>query len=150
MSGIEAALESSMASANELTRALFEDAGWTASRVADFVNGTRNVTIATTNSSGQPHAAVVIGGCVGDAIFFTVTPGSTLARNLDANDRLGFSFAEGAHSVMGQGRGVPVGRSLDQPDLLGELANASRSGRFTPEGWDGLIYRIDIRRIFAS
>jgi len=64
VAGLKEALESSTASANELTRSLFEEANWTASRVADFVNSTRNVTIATTNSSGQPHAAVVIGGCV--------------------------------------------------------------------------------------
>ena len=51
---------------------------------------------------------------------------------------------------MGQDRGVVVGRSLEQADLLGELVNASKAGGFTPEGWDGLLYRIEIRRIFAS
>jgi len=61
----------------------------------------------------------VIGGCVGYEIYFTVTPGSTLARNLDANDRLGFSFGGGTHSVMGQGRGVPVGT----PDLSVGIAS---------------------------
>jgi hypothetical protein len=150
VAGIGEALESSLASANELTRSLFGDANWTPSQVAEFVNSTRNVTIATTNSSGQPHAAVVIGGCLGDDIYFTVTPESTLARNLGTNDRLAFSVAEGTNAVMGQGRGVVVGRSLEQAGLVGELSNASRAGRFTPEGWDGLLYRIDIRRIFAS
>jgi len=52
VAGLKEALESSTASANELTCSLFEEANWTGSRVADFVNSTRNVTIATTNSSG--------------------------------------------------------------------------------------------------
>jgi hypothetical protein len=39
---------------------------------------------------------------------------------------------------------------LDAPDLMARLAAASAGGSFTPAGWDGSIYRIEIERIFAS
>jgi hypothetical protein len=51
---------------------------------------------------------------------------------------------------MGRGDAVLVARSLEAPDLIARLAAASASGSFTPAGWDGAIYRIEIERIFAS
>ena len=149
MTGISTALQAGLAAATSFTKALFADS-WTAQQVADFVNEQRSITIATTNQAGQPHAAVVIGGSVRDAIFFTVNDESVLARNLTANDRLGVSVCAGAHSVMGQGRGLAVGRAATVEDLIAELAAASPHGRFTPPGWDGIVYTIDLRRLFAN
>ena len=68
----------------------------------------------------------------------------TLAIAVDA---LG---ADRVHAVMGQGRAVRVGAALELQPLLDRLGAASRSGRFTPDGWDGEIYRADLRRLFAN
>jgi hypothetical protein len=45
---------------------------------------------------------------------------------------------------------VLVARSLEAPDLMASLAAAADSGSFTPAGWDGSVYRVEIERIFAS
>ena len=84
---------------------------WTTERVAAFINEQRNIAIATTRPAGQPHAAVVLGGSVHDELFFTVNEQSFLARNLRANDRIGFYVAAGAPALMGQGSGRSVGRA---------------------------------------
>jgi hypothetical protein len=51
---------------------------------------------------------------------------------------------------MGRGTAIRVARSLEAPELVQRLADATVIGAFTPAGWDGLIYRIDLERIFAS
>ena len=51
---------------------------------------------------------------------------------------------------MGRGGAVLAGRSLEDPDLVARLAAASDSGTFTPTGWDGSVYRVEIDRVFAS
>jgi pyridoxine/pyridoxamine 5'-phosphate oxidase len=150
MSSISEALTSSLAGASSFTRSLFADASWTATQVTDFVNERRNATIATTNESGQPHAGVVIAASVDDGIYFTVASQSVLARNLTRNARMAFTICDSANAVMGQGVAVRVGPALELGTLIDELANVSRAGRFTPDGWDGDIYQIDIRRIFAN
>jgi len=92
----------------------------------------------------------VIAGSVDEGIYFTVAPTSVLARNMESNDRIAFSVCDSLHAVMGQGRGVRVGNAAELAALIDALAKASRAGRFTPDGWDGDLYRIDIRRIFAN
>jgi pyridoxine/pyridoxamine 5'-phosphate oxidase len=149
VSGIAAALALSARSASPLTKELFAES-WTAEQLADFVCEQRNATIATTNTSGQPHAAVVIASVTDDDIYFTVTPGSVLARNLAVNNRIAISVCDRVHAVMGQGRAVRVGAASGLEPLIAQLTAASRSGRFTPEGWNGDIYRVDLRRLFAN
>ena len=73
-----------------------------------------------------------------------------LARNLAGNERLALSVCDSVHAVMSQGRAVRVGAAPALADLVGELAKASRSGSFTPVGWDGDIYRVDLRRLVAN
>ena len=150
MARLSVAVDESFGRAGEFTRSLFGEERWTAAQIEGFVNEQRNVTIASTNTSGQPHAAVVIGGCVDDEIVFTVHPQSVLARNLTANPRIGFSVCDRRHVVMGQGRAERVGNAAQCADLISTLASASVGGTFTPPDWDGDLYRIDIRRIFAS
>lgn len=150
MTGISEAIDASLAGASDFARSLFGDDSWTAEQVSDFVNERRNATIATVNTNGQPHAAVIIAASVHDAIFFTVAPKSVLARNLTENDRIALSVCDSSHAVMGQGRAVRVGQAPELTELLAELAAATRSGIFTPAGWDGDIYRADLRRLFAN
>jgi hypothetical protein len=150
METISQALAASAENATQFTRSLFSDDLWTAEQVVAFINQQRNATIATTNSNSQPHAAVVIAASVRQEMYFTVAPTSVLARNLAANARLGFSVCDSRHAVMGQGLGVLVGHADSVTSLIDELAQATPAGRFTPDGWDGDIYRVDFRRIFAN
>jgi pyridoxine/pyridoxamine 5'-phosphate oxidase len=143
------ALAASRLRASEFTRSLFEES-WTSDEVVAFINSQRNATIATTSDRGQPHAAVVIAGSVDEAIFFTVAPTSVLARNVVRNDRIAFSICDTRHAVMGQGRGLRVGNASELDSLIGRLASASPGGRFTPDGWDGDMFTIEIRGIFAN
>lgn len=146
---ITEAIAASNTAASKFTQELFADQ-WPAGRVAGFVNERRSATIATASPTGQPHAAVVIAASVGDEIYFTVHPDSVLARNLTANDRIALSVSDSVHAIMSQGRAVKVGAAQDLADLIGELATATRSGTFTPSGWDGDIYRANLRRLVAN
>lgn len=146
---ISEAIASSAAVGSSFTRQLFEEQ-WNAERVASFVNERRNATIATVSQAGQPHAAVVIAASVEDEIYFTVNPESVLARNLAGNDRIALSVCDTAHAVMSQGRAVRTGAAPDLADLIAQLAAAARGGTFTPPGWDGDVYRADLRRLVAN
>jgi pyridoxine/pyridoxamine 5'-phosphate oxidase len=150
MGVMQEAIDRSMAGANDFTRAMFAELEWTADEVISFVNSVRSATIATANVNGAPHAAVVIAACHDEHIYFTVTPSSTMARNLVDRQAMAFSVCYADRSIMGQGRATLVGHAGDLPDLLAGLAASGSSGGFTPPGWDGLIYRIDIRRIFTG
>ena len=146
---ITEAIAASSAGASSFTRQLFEEQ-WTADRVASFVNERRNATIATVSQAGQPHAAVVIAASTRDEIYFTVHPDSVLARNLADNDRIALSVCDSVHAVMSQGRAVKVGSAADLAELIEELAATTRSAVFTPAGWDGDIYRANVRRLVAN
>jgi hypothetical protein len=148
-SELQEALERSIRNASPFTKSLFEDSDWDADRVCRFVNSTRNVTIATVTFGEEPHAAAVIGGCIDHTIHFTVSHGSLLERNLGHNPHVAFTICDPAHAVMGRGVAVLVTHSVDDPALIDRLAAASDKGRFTPPDWDGLIFRIEIDRIFA-
>ena len=150
MSALQDVLDRSIRDATPFTRSLFEADQWNAARVVGFVNDCRNATIATVTAAGEPHAAVVIAAAVEDVIHVTVAPPSLLARNLTHNPRVAFTICDRSYAVMGTGVAVLAARSLDDPDLMGRLAAASASGTFTPPGWDGLVYRLEPDRIFAS
>ena len=147
--GIAGAIAVSRARASVFTQSLFDEQ-WDAERVAGFVNERRNATIATVSSAGQPHAAVVIAASVGGEIYFTVNPSSVLARNLATNDRIALSVCDSVHAVMSQGRAERVGAAPDLAPLVESIAEATAAGRFTPDGWDGDIYRADIGRLVAN
>ena len=146
---ITEAIAASNAGAGAFTRSLFEEQ-WRAERVAEFVNERRNATIATVSTSGQPHAAVVIAASSGDEIYFTVNPRSVLARNLAGNDRIALSVCDSVHAVMSQGQAVRVGAAPELAPLVEELAAATSGSTFTPEGWDGDIYRASLDRLVAN
>jgi hypothetical protein len=150
LSELQEALDRSLRNASPFTRSLFEGVQWDAERVARFVNANRNVTISTVTFAGEPHASVVIGACVDETIHFTVAPRSLLARTLAHTPHVAFTICDRAHAIMGKGVAVVVARSLDDPDLITRLAAATEHGVFTPPGWDGLVYRIEVDRIFAS
>lgn len=146
---ITSAIAASRAGATSFTRELFEEQ-WTPQRVAEFVNERRNATVATVSAAGQPHAAVVIVASTGDEIYFTVHPESVLCRNIVGNNRIAVSVCDSVHAVMCQGRAVRVGSATDLSGLLAELASVTRSGTFTPPGWDGFIYRVELSRLVAN
>lgn len=150
MSDLQQVLDRSIENASPFTRSLFETQQWDADQVAAFVNTNHNVTISTVTKAGEPHAAVVIAACLDKQIYFTVSPRSLLRRNLDREPRIAFSIADRSNTVMGTGTAVLVARSLDDPGLIERLASATDGGTFTPPGWDGLVNRIEIQRIFAS
>jgi hypothetical protein len=101
-------------------------------------------------SLASSHAAVVIAACLDEEMYFTVNVDSLLNRCIQRRPAIAFSVCDTAHSVMGKGTAIGVGRSLDEPELVQRLASATAVGVFTPPGWDGLIFRIALRRIFAS
>jgi hypothetical protein len=150
MSGLQEALDRSLRDASPFTRSLFEHDSFDASEVERFLNTVRNLSVSTVTEDGDPHAAVVIAACIDGDIHFTVSDKSQLQRNLARSPRVAFTAADRSHTVMGRGDAVLAGRSLDAPELMARLAAASASGSFTPDGWHGSIYRIQIERIFAS
>lgn len=150
MSRLQEALDRSLADASPFTRSLFEPDTLDADGVERFVNSVRNLTVSTVTASGDPHAAVVIAACVDGEIHFTVSDRSVLQRNLSRGPRVAFTACDRTHTLMGRGDAVLAGRSLEDPDLIARLAAASDSGTFTPTGWDGSVYRVEIDRVFAS
>jgi hypothetical protein len=150
MADLQGALDRSIRQASTFTRSLFTDDLWGAPRVEEFINAARNITIATVTTSSGPHAAVVIAACLDGDIHFTAAPASLLGRNLERDLRIAFTVCDRSHAVMGRGKAVLVARSLDDPEVIERLALVSKSGSFTPLGWDGLVYRIEIDRIFAN
>lgn len=147
---LQEALNRSLEAASAFTSSLFGEDGWDATAVASFVNRQRNITIAAVTSAGRPHAAVVIAACLEGRLHFTVAPRSLLGRCLKHDPMVAFTVSDVRHAVMGRGTAVLAARSLDDADLIQRLAAATEIGAFTPPDWDGLIYRIEIDRIFAS
>ncbi|MGH2760750.1 MAG: pyridoxamine 5'-phosphate oxidase family protein [Actinomycetota bacterium] len=150
ISDLQRVLEASIRAANPLMRELLEENHWDATEIQGYINRTRDITIATVLLDGRPHAASVIGACVDGLIHFSVSFGSALLANLRRSPWVAFTVTGGDHVVMGRGHAELVSRSREAPDLLRKLSEATHLGRFTPEGWDGLIYAIDVERIFGS
>jgi len=148
---MQEALDRSLTEANDFTRAMYADQTWSDDEVISFVSAARSATIASANAEGIPHAAVVIAACHEDEhIYFTVTPSTVLSRNIVARPQIAFSICFADKSVKGQGVGVLVGRALELPDLVQALGAPGSGHGFVPPEWDGLIYRIDVRRIFTG
>jgi hypothetical protein len=145
---LEAILVASKEQASAFTSSL-EGAERTADEVAHFINHTQTITIAVVRKSGLPHAAPVIGACLDGEILVTVSPGSVLANCLQRSPEVAFTVADLVHSLIGAGTAQKVGRVSDLGDLRSRLDRASPFGQFAPEGWNGLIYRLQPRRLFA-
>ena len=141
-------LDASMAAASPFTRSL-EGGDRTAQQVEEFVNATRNVTVAVVRSNGQPHAVPVIGGCIDGEIHVTVSPGSLLANCLDRSPEIAFTVADLVHTLIGSGTAKKVGRPSDSAELCERLDSASPFGKFAPDGWNGFVYTLRPRRLFA-
>ena len=141
-------LDASMASASPFTRSL-EGEEQSAAQVEEFINAARNITIAVVRSTGLPHAAPVIGGCVDGQIYVTVSPGSVLANCLNRSPEVAFTVAGLVNTLIGAGTAEKVGRPSETPEVCGRLDRASPFGRFAPEGWNGFVYILRPRRIFA-
>jgi|ERR1700728_998846 nitroimidazol reductase NimA-like FMN-containing flavoprotein (pyridoxamine 5'-phosphate oxidase superfamily) len=141
-------LDASMAAASPFTRSL-EGEERTAREVEDFINATRNVTIAVVRRTGLPHAAPVIGGCVEGGIYVTVSPGSVLAKCLGRSPEVAFTVAGIVNTLIGAGTAELVGRPSERSELCNRLDRASPFGKFAPEGWNGFVYALRPRRLFA-
>lgn len=145
---LEAVLVASKEAASPFTLSL-EGADRTAHEVEQFINQTQTITVAVVRKGGLPHAAPVIGACLDGEIYCTVSPGSVLANCLERSPEVAFTVADLVHSVIGAGIGEKVGRISDLGELRARLDRASPFGQFAPEGWDGFIYRLKARRLFA-
>lgn len=141
-------LDASRATASRFTRSL-EGEVRTARQVEEFINATRNVTLAVVRSNGLPHAAPVIGGCVEGEIYVTVSPGSVLANCLDRTPEIAFTAADLVHTLIGAGTADNMGRAFEVPELCQRLGRASPFGTFAPDGWDGYVFMLRPRRLFA-
>jgi len=140
----------SVEAATPFARSLFMPAQWDAQQVQQFVNEVGNMTVATVNASGMPHAAPVIAGCADGTLCFSVSPKSVLLRNLAAGSRIAFTVVGSGHNVLGQGSAEPVGEARGLGHLARALGEQSRLGGLILEPWEGLIYAVTPSRLFAS
>jgi len=117
----------SVEAATPFARSLFMPAQWDAQQVQQFVNEVGNMTVATVNASGMPHAAPVIAGCADGTLCFSVSPKSVLLRNLAAGSRIAFTVVGSGHNVLGQGSAEPVGELADWATSLAHSASSLAS-----------------------
>jgi nitroimidazol reductase NimA-like FMN-containing flavoprotein (pyridoxamine 5'-phosphate oxidase superfamily) len=148
LQNLESLLIASKEAASPFTLQL-EGEDRTAAEVQAFVNQTQTVTLAVVRKSGLPHAAPVIGVCLDGDIHVTVSSGSVLANCLRRSSEIAFTVVDLVHSVIGAGRARNLGHVGDLDELRSRLDQASPFGRFAPEGWDGHIFRLEPRRMFA-
>lgn len=141
-------LDRSLDRASAFTRSL-EGGHRTASEVEEFVNATRNITVAVVRLDGSPHAAPVIGGCLDGSIYVTISPGSVLAACLERSRRVAFTVADLLHNLIGVGTSEDLGRVHSLEGLCADLDRASPYGKFAPEDWDGHIHLLHPDRLFA-
>jgi hypothetical protein len=145
---LQSLLDASLAAASHFTRSL-EGEVRTARQVEEFINATRNVTLAVVRRNGLPHAAPVIGGCVEGDIYATVSPGSVLAHCLERSSEVAFTAADPVHTLIGAGTADNMGTASEVPELCQRLDRASPFGTFAPQGWDGYVFLLRPRRLFA-
>ena len=141
-------LDRSRQRASAFTRSL-EGEHRTAGDVEEFINATRNITVAVVRRDGSPHATPVIGGCLHGSIYITVSPGSVLAACLDRAPKVAFTMADLVHNLIGAGTSEDLGHVHELESLCAELDRASPYGKFAPESWDGRIHRLHPERLFA-
>jgi nitroimidazol reductase NimA-like FMN-containing flavoprotein (pyridoxamine 5'-phosphate oxidase superfamily) len=145
---LETLLATSKEAASPFTRTL-EGEDRTAQDVEEFINHTQTVTLAVVRKNGLPHAVPVIGGSIDGEILVTVSPGSVLANCLRRSPEVAFTVADLVHSVIGAGTAENLGRLSELEEIRRRLERASPFGQFAPAGWDGFIFRLRPRRLFA-
>jgi hypothetical protein len=150
LDALQQVLDRSYREAGSLTRTFLAEEPWRADEVADFVNQARDLTLATVMPDGTPHAAVVIGGCLDGDLYCTASIGSAMLRNIRLAPAVAFTMTDRAHQLMGRGVAHVMGRSLDLPELLDQLAAASAIEKFAPPFWDGYLCRLDPDRLFPT
>lgn len=128
LKALQTTIDRSLDHASTLSRTIFADEAWSASRIQDFVNEVGAMIVATANRSGVPHAAPVVAGCADDDLYFSVSPGSVLRRNLVDGSRIAFTVAGHGHTVVGQGTATPTGEAAELAELIALLAPSSGSG----------------------
>lgn len=148
LDALQRLLDDSRAQASAFTLSLEGDVR-TAEQVQEFVNRTRNVTVAVVRRNGLPHATPVIGGCVDGVVHVTVSPGSVLANCLERSPEIAFTLADIVHTVIGAGTAERLGRLSEISEVRSRLDEASPFGMFAPAGWDGFVYALRPRRLFA-
>jgi len=137
-----------MAAASPFTCSL-EGEERTAREVEQFINASRNVTVAVVRRTGLPHATPVIGGCVEGAISITVSPGSVLAKCVGRSPEVAFTVVGPVNTLIGAGTAEMVGRPSECSELCDRLDQVSPFGKFAPEGWNGFVYALRPRGLFA-
>jgi hypothetical protein len=148
LEALQRVIEQSHAGATPFTAGLF-DRRWKAREVQRFVNRIREVTIATVLPNGRPHASPTITACLNGTIYFAVHRRSATWRNLQRDPSIAFTVSDRGHAVVGRGVATFAGSSADSV-LMGRLARTGSLGLFTPEGWDGEVYAIELTKLFAS
>jgi hypothetical protein len=93
---------------------------------------------------------VVLAACLEGTLYFAASAGSRLLRNLQRQAAIAMTVVDRTHDLTIHGKARRVGSAAAVPDLLRELHGLSRRGQFTPEGWDGDVYAVQIERIFLS
>jgi hypothetical protein len=147
---LQAVLDRSFERAQPFTRSFLPATAWRAEAVQEFINATRNMTVAVVRRDGRPHAAPVIAACTDGTIYFSVSPGSVLMGCLERDPAVAFTVTDVARTLIGSGSASAVARSLEAPELMATLDRAAGLGHFTPPGWDGWVYSVAPARLFAA
>ena len=145
---LQRAIDATMETASPLTRRVFCNRAWDADSLERFINRVMGVTVATVRDDGRPHAAIVLAACLRGTIHLAVSRGSVLLGNLRRRPEVALTIHSPEHDVIVQGRAVEVGRPDRVPDLMGELHHLTRRGQFTPPGWDGYLYSVEVEKLF--
>ena len=141
-------LDASMTAASPFTRSL-EGEERTAHEVAEFINATPECHYRRGQAYRAASRGPVIGGCVEGEIYVTVSPGSVLANCLGRSPEVAFTVAGLVNTLIGAGTAEMVGRASECTELCDRLDQASPFGKFAPEGWNGFVYALRPRRLFA-
>jgi pyridoxine/pyridoxamine 5'-phosphate oxidase len=142
---LQKTIDDSIANASTFTRGLFESNHWTAQQLQDYANEEASMTVATVGKDGQPHAAVVIAGCVDGTFYFTASPKSALLGNLRRKPSIAFTISDKA---MGRGTAKLAGKGYEMERIGPKTSKLMRD--LIEEGWRGYIYSIEVEHIFAQ
>ena len=147
---LQRVVDDTLRTASPLARRVYDNGAWSAGALQRFINRVMAATVATVREDGRPHASVVLVACLDGTVFFAVSGGSMLGRNLDRRATLALTVIDQHHDVTIHGTASRVGRATDAAPLVQRLHDLSRRGRFTPRNWDGDLWAVRPERIFLS
>ena len=150
LQSLQQALDLSLERATPFAKSLFEGNTWTADEVQDFANAVGSITLATIDAQGRPHAAPLIGGCMDGTLLCSVSVDSAVLRHVRKDPNIAFTITGESHSVMGTGTARVRGHTSELPEVGEALDADSKLGQLFHDTWDGFVYEIEVRRIFAS